>query len=322
MKPPRDSKAGPEGRNHAEPASERERWTAPEFPSVVSLFDTTPVGPHQTKSQLLMFDEVALVLASTSACRFDRTEKHIGRDGLKALAGSIWLDGSARGIAAGMPFVVEPGEMLLADMTQEISVTMTDSQVIQFGVPRLHADREIGSVERLHGWVIDRDIAGMLRSHLLRLFDGLKRIPESDAARVARTLIDTLALSVRASGNDGTEEPSIQTLAMRARSEIQRNLGSPALNVAGLCRRLGVSRSTLHRLFEAEGGVQAYVRNLRLDEARTALLRGPMDRRIGDIAERLGFSDAAHLSRLFRQRFGESPSECRARAGEATGDGE
>lgn len=316
MKPPRDSKAGPEGRNHAEPASERERWTAPEFPSVVSLFDASPVGPHQTKSQLLMFDEVALVLASTSACRFDRTQKHIGRDGLKALAGSIWLAGSARGIAAGMPFVVEPGEMLLADMTQEISVTMTDSQVIQFGVPRLHADREIGSVERLHGWVIDRDIAGMLRSHLLRLFDGLKRIPESDAARVARTLIDTLALSVRASGNDGTEEPSIQTLAMRARSEIQRNLGSPALNVAGLCRRLGVSRSTLHRLFEAEGGVQAYVRNLRLDEARKALLHGPLDRRIGDIAERLGFSDAAHLSRLFRQRFGESPSECRARTGE------
>ena len=32
------------------------------------------------------------------------------------------------------------------------------------------------------------------------------------------------------------------------------------------------------------------------------------------IAERLGFSDAAHLSRLFRSRFGLSPSDCRAEA--------
>ncbi len=314
MKPPQGSKTGQDGHTENEPAAGRERWNASGWPSVVSLFDTEPVGEFRTSTEMLMFDEVALLLGSATACRFDRTTKHTSRDGLKALAGSIWLEGSAKGTASGEPFVVEAGQMLLVDMTQEVSVTMTDSRVIQFGVPRVRAEREIGSVPRLHGWVIDSDTTGLLQSHLLQLFEGLKRIPESDAERVARTLIDTLALSVRVAGESGAWEPASQPLAQRARGEILRNLGSNSLNIASLCRRLGVSRSTLHRLFEAEGGVQAHIRNLRLDEARTALLKGTEHQRIGDVAERLGFSDAAHLSRLFRQRFGESPSECRERA--------
>jgi AraC-like DNA-binding protein len=319
MKPPQGSKTGQVGHTENAPAVGRERWTASGWPSVVSLFDAKPVGEFRTSSEMLMFDEVALVLGTGTACRFDRTAKHTAGDGLKALAGSIWLEGSAQGIAGGLPFAVEAGQMLLVDMTQEISVTMTDSRVIQFGVPRVRAEREIGPVSRLHGWVIDGETTGLLQSHLLQLFEGLKRIPESDAERVARTLIDTLALSVRVAGEGGAWENVAQPLVTRAHNEIRRNLGSPALNVAGLCRRLGVSRSTVHRLFEAEGGVQAYIRNLRLDEARTALLNGPVDQRIADVAERLGFSDAAHLSRLFRQRFGESPSECRGRARAAGG---
>jgi AraC-like DNA-binding protein len=100
-------------------------------------------------------------------------------------------------------------------------------------------------------------------------------------------------------------------MAARARTEIRANLESPSLNVAGLCRRLNISRSTLHRLFESEGGVQTYIRNSRLDAGRIALLDSTNDERIGAIAERLGFSDAAHFSRLFRARFDETPSQCR-----------
>ncbi|WP_163117306.1 helix-turn-helix transcriptional regulator, partial [Acinetobacter baumannii] len=91
-------------------------------------------------------------------------------------------------------------------------------------------------------------------------------------------------------------------LMLRARKEVQAHLGSPTLTVANLCRKLGVSRSTLHRLFEAGGGVQAHIRDMRLEAARQALLNPDNVERIGDIAERLGFSDAAHLSRLFRAR--------------------
>ena len=71
-----------------------------------------------------------------------------------------------------------------------------------------------------------------------------------------------------------------------------------------------------HRLFEAEGGVQAYIRERRLEAARLALGDPANGEPIYAIAERLGFSDAAHLSRLFRERFGASPSQFRAQGRE------
>jgi AraC-like DNA-binding protein len=129
-------------------------------------------------------------------------------------------------------------------------------------------------------------------------------------------MLDVLVLALK--GASRTEAPGFRedpaTLVLRARNEVQAHLGSPSLTVNNLCRKLGVSRSTLHRLFEAGGGVQAYIRDMRLEAARQALLNPENLERIGDLAERLGFSDAAHLSRLFKARFGETPSDCRARA--------
>jgi AraC-like DNA-binding protein len=48
---------------------------------------------------------------------------------------------------------------------------------------------------------------------------------------------------------------------------------------------------------------------------RRALLDPARDDPLYVLAERLGFSDAPHLSRLFRARYGLTPSAWRARAG-------
>ena len=68
-------------------------------------------------------------------------------------------------------------------------------------------------------------------------------------------------------------------------------MGAPSLTIANLCRRLQVSRTTLHRLFEAEGGVQAYIRDRRLEAVRLTLADAANAEPIYALAERLGFSD-------------------------------
>jgi len=98
----------------------------------------------------------------------------------------------------------------------------------------------------------------------------------------------------------------------RARAEIETRLGSATLTVATLCRVLGMSRSALYRLFEDEGGVHAYVTRRRLESVAAALGESSERDRIADIAERWGFCDAAYLGRLFRERFGMTPSDYRA----------
>jgi AraC-like DNA-binding protein len=109
-------------------------------------------------------------------------------------------------------------------------------------------------------------------------------------------------------GTDGKDG-----LAAAARAVIDGELGSTGLNATRLCQLLGVSRSTLHRLFEVDGGVQAYVRSRRLEAVRSVLADGGANEPLHLLAERFGFSDSAHLSRLFRSRFEMTPTEFRGR---------
>jgi AraC-like DNA-binding protein len=313
MQPPRGIKTGHYSTAGLPPADRHELWANRGWPSVAALFDSTPIGEFETSADSVVLDGIPVSYAQGTARQLERSPARIAADQMNVLGISAILDGTMEGVAAERAFLAGPGEILLLDMAQTSSVLLSRSRSVQIAVPRSLAEAELGRVAALHGAVIGKDAAAMLLSHLGQLSERLQRIPERDAARVARTLLDMLALSVRSIDHAEEDDEAAQALSVRARGEIERNLGSTSLSAASLCRRLDISRSTLHRLFEDEGGVQAYIRNRRLEAARTALLTPGNAERIGDIAERLGFSDSAHLSRLFRRRYGESPSECRTR---------
>jgi AraC-like DNA-binding protein len=107
----------------------------------------------------------------------------------------------------------------------------------------------------------------------------------------------------------GVRESPVLT---RARAYIQHNLLEPSLNPARISEALGVSRSTLYRLFEPLGGVTGYVWERRLQLARAALLDPKRVRRISEIAFQCGFSSEAHFSRSFRKAFNIRPSDLRS----------
>jgi len=81
-----------------------------------------------------------------------------------------------------------------------------------------------------------------------------------------------------------------------------------------LCRELGMSRSSLYRLLECEGGVAQYIQRLRLLES-LAQLSDPSNRKpIAVIADELGLIDPSSFSRAFRRQFGISPTDAREAA--------
>jgi hypothetical protein len=77
---------------------------------------------------------------------------------------------------------------------------------------------------------------------------------------------------------------------------------------------LGITPRYLQRIFEASGtSFTEQVNELRLKRAFALLMEaadGP--RRISEIAFQAGFSDLSHFNRLFRSRFGDTPSGVRA----------
>jgi AraC-like DNA-binding protein len=79
-------------------------------------------------------------------------------------------------------------------------------------------------------------------------------------------------------------------------------------------QELGISVRTLHAWLALDGcrfGAELLER--RLERARMMLGSGTSDRTIQEVAAMCGFVSAAHLSRRFRERYGVSPSQWRAR---------
>lgn len=163
-----------------------------------------------------------------------------------------------------------------------------------------------------------------LASPMGRLFVGyLRQMAEglpgfsADQAPALREATIQLMRATLAPGLDhrmAARPPMEGVLRERARRMIRERLASATLTPERLCRELGISRSTLYRLFEPSGGVAAAIQAERLAEARRLLEDGRERRSIHRIAEAVGFYDPSVFSRAFRRRFGESPRALREAA--------
>ena len=298
----------------AVPPDERhDHWATQGFPSVAAMFGSVPVEPFGTAADQVQLDELTVQFAEGTAREFDRSVVRLRSDGITMLGINVVIDGVMRGEARGQSFVVEPGGVLLLDMMQSSRVSVPNGRSIQIGVPRGLADDQLGPVRRLHGSVIPSDRSVMLIGHLLRLREALPTLSDSQKPRLARTIMDMLAIALeRIDARVAVVQPEGRApTASVVRREIEAQLGLPTLNVASLCQRLGLSRSALYRLFEGDGGVEAYIRRRRLEQVRGALIDPANVDRVGDLAFRWGFSDASHLTRLFREAYGVTPSAMR-----------
>jgi AraC-like DNA-binding protein len=101
------------------------------------------------------------------------------------------------------------------------------------------------------------------------------------------------------------EQTSCERGVLRARDLlVERHVDPPGLDE--IAAQAGVSKYHLERSFRARFGVpmHRYLMLVRLGHARRLLQRGL---RLVDVAHEAGFSDAAHMGRIFRTDFGFTP---------------
>ncbi len=117
---------------------------------------------------------------------------------------------------------------------------------------------------------------------------------------------------------DGFEGPAAQEGLHAARHAlalhfIEQQAHRPELDVAEIARATGCSRTRLYEAFAARGQtVMGVLRDIRLQRAQGLLVQGGR-LNVGALAWRCGFADASGFSKLFRARFGLSPTEWHAR---------
>ena len=152
---------------------------------------------------------------------------------------------------------------------------------------------------------------GLLRGYLQALRKS--RVVDSKAREIVlRHIFDFVALAVSWQGAVGESNlTSVTDARLRAAlAYIEAHFDDPRLTIEAVARSQGISETYLRRLMKASGRSYTNVVNeLRLQRAFTGLsAAGSNNRTILDVAMAAGFSDISNFNRLFRARFGDTPS--------------
>jgi AraC-like DNA-binding protein len=141
--------------------------------------------------------------------------------------------------------------------------------------------------------------------------------PVGNHTIIRKHIVDLAVLATNARGPIGESSASAVVVARRgaALDYIESHFSDPELSLAMVARSLRMSPRYLQRLLETAGvSFASRVIELRLNHAMELLTARPGGIRISDIAFRSGFSDVSYFNRLFRSRFGATPSDVRAEA--------
>jgi AraC-like DNA-binding protein len=174
--------------------------------------------------------------------------------------------------------------------------------------------------EDMAGQPVHRGPALRLLDGYLRSLTSLDEPPPSELAPIIGVhLIDLVAAAlgptaeaVEIVAKRGVKAARVRTIL----AEIARRFSDPSFDLDNAAATLGLSRRHVQRLLDETG--KSFTEHLvqrRLDRA-FAMLTDPryLHLAIIDIALAAGFGDVSHFNRMFRRRFGDTPSALRAAA--------
>ncbi|MBN8831595.1 MAG: helix-turn-helix domain-containing protein [Sphingomonadales bacterium] len=223
--------------------------------------------------------------------------------------------GTLRTLMAGKRFSVEPGQFVLLDNTRFYQMEMdTAHEAVDLMMPQGWLEKYLPDPEALLARPISARTGwgAPLGTLLETMIVGLDESP-LPRPLIAEQVGALLALAT------GFHEPSPSRhrgqLARQILRRIESDYADPELSPERIANDLGISRRYLQALLAGAG--TSFVQELnatRLDRA-SDLLTDPRaaSLSLGDVAWRCGFLDPGYFARLFRKRFGVTPSQWRNR---------
>ncbi|OXI80489.1 AraC family transcriptional regulator [Burkholderia sp. AU33423] len=245
----------------------------------------------------------------------NRSAAFIRRDGMDNYSFNLRDAGSVRGEIDGRPVFVQPGDILVVDQARPYHREIQAGDAVTLLVAR---DMLPSLPSSVHGTIFSGGISQLLDSYLRSLLDKIGTLSQSEALHAEQATLSLVKamLSPTAQEISNARNELLSALYVKIKEYIRQNLESPDLSPDRICKEIGISRSSLYRLFEQDGGVANYIRKRRLLAIHRALMSPESPRhRIGDLAYRYGFNSNTQLSRAFKLEFGHAPSETRVVAG-------
>ncbi|MDN4587738.1 AraC family transcriptional regulator [Xenophilus aerolatus] len=282
--------------------------------------DTGGARPFEGSIRQHTLPSLGISVVTSSPQTVTRTPGHVAKSSEDCFLVSIQARG--RGVVRqdGRDAVLDAGDFALYDSTRPYQLVFEQAfEQIVLKLPGERLRSELRDTERLTATTVSgRQGAGHLLLSMIRtLREDIDALQPASALAVSHGVQSILVAGLQTLPAARTPVVSNLTAYHLARVKrcIDAELGDPALSVGTLAGRLGVSVSHIHRVFRSEPLTPSqYIWDRRLEACSRDLLEPAFaGRSVAEIAYARGFSDAAHFSRAFRDRFGCTPREWRQR---------
>ena len=289
-------------------------WTETVSDTFVDLECRSGGGRESIDGELSVRSLASLDLARVraSAQSVHRTPAGIAASSDDYYLVGLQTKGSCLVTQGGRSAAIKNGAFALYDTTRPYSLLLTDDfEQLVIRLPRAALERHLPEAARLTALGVNADPGAA------RLLVNTVKFLASD--------IDVLSPDVALSVSHGVEHlivaglgglagsiPDADRFSRRklVQNHILENLRDESLSITSIADQLHLSPSSIHRAFAADGEtVMSWVWQQRLDRIRETLLSGKHGGTLTDLFVAWGFSDPAHFSRAFRQRYGHAPSE-------------
>ncbi|MDQ0767038.1 helix-turn-helix domain-containing protein [Streptomyces canus] len=253
-------------------------------------------------------------VVEADAQRAKRTQAHIARTPVPLVAVGVQMTGRTVLVQEGRQATADRNDLFVYDTSRPYFLDQPErfsTRVVL--IPRRMLDLPDEILHSVSGTVIGTGsgCAAVLRPFLTTVTASAHVYSPSAAGGLVSGFIDLFSTLVAEQSRVLTAgaETTRKHLVRRVREYIDLNLGDPALSPDAVAKAQHISVRYLHRLFEDEGiTVGRLIQRRRLEECAHELSRrSRTSPTVSAIAQRWGFVNPTHFSRVFRDAYGLSP---------------
>ena len=285
--------------------------------STRALFNSEPLERNwhfKGNSTCYFVDQLMFTHMYFSKTRFSSRKRDVSTGEGDCIILQYNYSGRQKGILDnGDNLELGPDRICLMDFAHGYNAVSDETKTLGVAIPRhlLQASDRIYRKQPLISWPIDSVQGKLISSALALIWRDLPTTQQQDAKIIANGFVGLLN-GLLASEDDLSHHHHVENTTFEAmKTYLTSHLLQTDLGTEQLCKYFHCSRATVYRLFSDVGGVQTFIRQQRLTHCFQELLLTSQAHSgvIRQIAERWGFYDAAHFTRLFKQYTGTRPSD-------------
>lgn len=256
------------------------------------------------------FGEILIGTVAAPGQHLERDARMIARQGIDHVLLQFYTSGRSKVAVGARDYAVQPGQMVAFDLCQPVVVVAEAVSATNIVLPRKLLRDHLPTIENHHGRPLDygsEPVRRLFHTYLSTLAASAEGIEPHQTRKLAEAAASLCGACFQP--DEAAASATHQLVAIAIRQFIEAEMGSDAFGVDVIVARFGLSRATLYRLFDADGGVANYIRERRLLRAIRLLTQPGGRPRVSAVAYATGFSDEKTFSRAFRRRFGLLPRE-------------